>query len=617
MSDTPRTDSSGEDIRISIKPNFKQQDLVQNGMRITIQDLSYCVPSRNNRKETVYLLSNVSGFFQPAQMAALMGPSGSGKTTLLDILAGRKNTGTIEGTVMYSGQKATEQFLRRYAGYVEQFDTLLGMLTVEEMLLYTAELKRPVGESLAVKKAAVEELLQKLGLTACRKVVIGNPLTKGISGGQAKRTNIGIALITNPRVLLLDEPTSGLDSFTANEVMKVVKSLAQEGTTVCATIHSPTATTFTLFDSLLMLCGGRPVYFGPRSDRMVRYFLQCCPDLDKALAAPTQAEWLTDMITLKDREGEGGQLADHWAACDMKQEADKQLQAYMEDVEELPEAVQKELRVRSETVTPTWWAVKVLLKYRTGRNYRSPAFLASRVADKLIFSAVIFSLFWGLGGKATPGNVVNQAAVLFMLVSLPAFGAAAYTPSIVLERRLYLRERQDGLYRAIAYLSAKTLEELGLACLVTLAMSAASFYAIALQGSLALFWLVSFTTLAIGIVLAYFVAALAPSMDVANASLPCYIATLLYFAGFYLRLPDMPVYWRWYSRIDFLRYSWGALMVNQFEGSGVRYLGETPLQVFGLEGVDKWGNLGVLWAFWGVFFGGAWAALQFKRHEKR
>ena len=43
-------------------------------------------------------------------------------------------------------------------------------------------------------------------------------MAKGISGGQAKRTNIGIALITNPRVLFLDEPTSGLDSFTSNEV---------------------------------------------------------------------------------------------------------------------------------------------------------------------------------------------------------------------------------------------------------------------------------------------------------------------------------------------------------------------------------------------------------------
>lgn len=87
----------------------------------------------------------------------------------------------------------------------------------------------------------------------CRHVKIGNPLEKGISGGQAKRTNIGIALITSPRVLFLDEPTSGLDSFTANEVMTVVQGLAADRVTILATIHSPTAYAFSLFDSLMML----------------------------------------------------------------------------------------------------------------------------------------------------------------------------------------------------------------------------------------------------------------------------------------------------------------------------------------------------------------------------
>ncbi len=74
--------------------------------------------------------------------------------------------------------------------------------------------------------------------TLARDVVIGSAMVKGISGGQAKRTNIGIGLITNPRVLFLDEPTSGLDSYTSNEVMTVVKALVADGTTICATIVS-------------------------------------------------------------------------------------------------------------------------------------------------------------------------------------------------------------------------------------------------------------------------------------------------------------------------------------------------------------------------------------------
>ena len=93
------------------------------------------MPSNDNPKEVAYLLRDVSGYFQPGEMTALMGPSGSGKTTLLDVLAGRKTAGKTTGTLLFSGAKPSRAFLRRFTGYVEQFDTLLPVLTVEEMLL--------------------------------------------------------------------------------------------------------------------------------------------------------------------------------------------------------------------------------------------------------------------------------------------------------------------------------------------------------------------------------------------------------------------------------------------------------------------------------------------------
>ena len=137
-----------------------------------------------------------------------MGPSGSGKTTLLDVLAGRKTTGTTSGVVRFAGYPPTSSFLRRYAGYVEQFDTLLSIFTAREMLMYTAELKvqhlfsyfsdqptvcslqRPVAEPFASKKAAVDAILQKLGLEECQNVRIGDPLRRGISGGQVTSSTI-------------------------------------------------------------------------------------------------------------------------------------------------------------------------------------------------------------------------------------------------------------------------------------------------------------------------------------------------------------------------------------------------------------------------------------------
>lgn len=82
-----------------------------------------------------------------------------------------------------------------------------------------------------------------------------------------QRTNIGIALISDPRVLFLDEPTSGLDSYSANEVVELVKGLSQQGVTVVATIHSPTATAFAMFDRILMLARGRVCYFGDNTGK--------------------------------------------------------------------------------------------------------------------------------------------------------------------------------------------------------------------------------------------------------------------------------------------------------------------------------------------------------------
>eukprot|EP00195_Chlamydomonas_chlamydogama_P009759 CAMPEP_0202901782 /NCGR_PEP_ID=MMETSP1392-20130828/14649_1 /ASSEMBLY_ACC=CAM_ASM_000868 /TAXON_ID=225041 /ORGANISM="Chlamydomonas chlamydogama, Strain SAG 11-48b" /LENGTH=615 /DNA_ID=CAMNT_0049588397 /DNA_START=85 /DNA_END=1932 /DNA_ORIENTATION=+ len=587
------------------------------GLRITFKDLAYHVPSNTDKKERAYLLKGVSGWFEPHQMAALMGPSGSGKTTLLDVLAGRKNQGVIEGDLQFGGQKPSQQFLRRYTGYVEQFDTLIGILTVEEMLMYTAELKRSTSEPLAVKRDKVAEVLKKLALEGCRDVKIGNPLMKGISGGQAKRTNIGIALVTNPRVLFLDEPTSGLDSYTSNEVMTVVKKLVDDGTTICATIHSPTQYCFNLFDRLIMLVRGRVVYFGAAQGG-ARFAIEACPKVKQMSAGYNEAEFLVDLVTEADRQGKGAVIADNYDSSQLKRDNDAQLAHYMgEKHEALPEHIQKELAVKSSTVTPWWWGLKTLVKYRTSRNYQNPEFLGPRIGDKIFMGLLVMTLYLGIGDDFDPSNYINISAVLFMWVTLPAFGAAAYVPSLVLERNLFTRERNDGLYHVITYLLAKMVDELFLAAVASVGIAAFVFYGVRLQGNFACFWLVYYVTLCNGISLAYFIAAISPNLDVANALLPTYVVTLLFFAGFLFRLDDIPNYWKWYSYIDFMRYSFGAVMVNQFDEVDPPFQGTTVLGSFNMDGVDKWNYLGFLAIFFGVFFSLAWLVMSVKKYQTR
>jgi ABC-type multidrug transport system ATPase subunit len=227
---------------------------------VTFEAVRYTVKVKKAEK---VILDGISGVMPAGRMTALMGPSGSGKTTLLDVLAGRKTSGAIEGEVLFAGQKLARGALRNLTGYVEQFDTLIGELSVKQMLMYTAELKLTPATSRADKEVRVQRVITKLGLEGCADTTIGNVLQRGISGGQAKRVNIALALITQPRVLFLDEPTSGLDSHMANEVVQSLHALLAEGRTIVCTIHSPTSKAFALFDDLLVLKEGKLAFGGP------------------------------------------------------------------------------------------------------------------------------------------------------------------------------------------------------------------------------------------------------------------------------------------------------------------------------------------------------------------
>ncbi|EIE18756.1 ABC family transporter: multidrug, partial [Coccomyxa subellipsoidea C-169] len=489
---------------------------------------------------------------------AQMGPSGSGKTTLLDVLAGRKTVGQIHGDILFAGHKPSQAFLRRYTGYVEQFDTLLDNLTVDEMLMYTAELKCALSEKLAAKRAKVDSIIDQLALGGCRGVRIGNGLNRGISGGQCKRVNIGIALVTNPRVLFLDEPTSGLDSFTANEVMVVIKALLKTGMTICATIHSPTPSCFKLFDCMMILLRGKVVYAGPNVQS--EPFLQ---NLNTVYQQQyLQLHFFVPPFLRSSLRCCAGVTADSEGA----ENAPRDCHAVLLGRQNHPQGAGPPPAGSRLSVAKSACLLRL---YRMGRDFRDPAYLGPRVMDKLAVALLLMSLYWHIGKRNFGPNAVNIGAALFMWTILPGFAAAAYTPTLVQERPLFYRERSDGLYKSVTYLVAKLLEEVIVALVQSLIMSCIVFFPLALAGSWSLFWYTYFQTTVIGILLAYIIAALSPNMDVANGALPAYVVILLFFVGLLIRPQDQPSYWHWFQYIDFLHYAWVAQMVNQFENTQI------------------------------------------------
>jgi ABC-type multidrug transport system ATPase subunit len=100
-------------------------------------------------------------------------------------------------------------------------------------------------------------------------------VSKGISGGERKRLAIGVELLANPSVIMLDEPTTGLDAKVAHSVMATVRRIAvQQGKTVICTIHQPRSSIYYLFDHLMVLGGGKTLYFGPAGDAALARFTE-------------------------------------------------------------------------------------------------------------------------------------------------------------------------------------------------------------------------------------------------------------------------------------------------------------------------------------------------------
>jgi len=144
--------------------------------------------------------------------------------------------------------------------YVMQDDILFSYFTVEEAFTFAARLR--LQGSIGSQNQKCKTLMKELGLWDIRTTLVGGPMQKFISGGERKRTAIGVEMITDPQVLLLDEPTSGLDSFKAFTIVKFLKKQADKGKTVLATIHQPSSEAFIMFDKLILMCDGHIVYQG-------------------------------------------------------------------------------------------------------------------------------------------------------------------------------------------------------------------------------------------------------------------------------------------------------------------------------------------------------------------
>jgi putative ABC transport system ATP-binding protein len=180
-------------------------------------------------------LDEVNLTVNEGEFTSIMGPSGCGKSTLLHILGlidnpdGGKYFFLDEEVSRYS-ERQRAQLRKENIGFVFQSFNLIDELTVYENvelpLIYT---KTPADER-AKKVKAVLEKMDMAHRTS--------HFPQQLSGGQQQRVAVARAIVNSPNLILADEPTGNLDSEHGEEVMKILSSLNEEGTTIVMVTHS-------------------------------------------------------------------------------------------------------------------------------------------------------------------------------------------------------------------------------------------------------------------------------------------------------------------------------------------------------------------------------------------
>ena len=205
-------------------------------------------------------------------MTVIMGPSGCGstktfnlETTLMSILSGKiKQT---SGTINVSNTEVDITKITNIIGFVPQEDVMYRELTVRENIIHSARMRLPSTWTASEIEVLVDNVLEILNLSQVQHSIIGDEKVRGISGGQRKRVNIGMELVSTPLCLFLDEPTSGLDAAAALEITELLARISKIGVTVVAVIHQPRTEIFYKFDEgLLLTRAGKVAFWGPVLD---------------------------------------------------------------------------------------------------------------------------------------------------------------------------------------------------------------------------------------------------------------------------------------------------------------------------------------------------------------
>ncbi len=371
------------------------------------------------------LLDDVSFPLSERCLLGVIGPSGAGKSTLLGALTGMRPA--TAGSVLYDGRDLYANYaeLRHRIGLVPQENILHTQLSAHRALEYAAELRFPSDTSPAERTRRIGEVLGELSLTAH-----ADTRTSSLSGGQRKRVNVALELLTKPSLLFLDEPTSGLDPGLDMSVMEMMSALARDGRTVIVVTHS--VANLSVCDRLLVLVpGGKVAYFGSPADGLRHFGQPGWAQVFRAFEAEPDRDWAGEYRNSEycARYMTAPAQAEHPSAVALR-------------------AVPPPPKGRNRLAQLSTLVRRYLSVIASDRNYVGVLALLPIILGALVRAIPDPG---GLTGTSN-GNAIQVLLILVMGACL--IGVANAVRELVKERPIYTRERAAGLSPG-AYLGSK------------------------------------------------------------------------------------------------------------------------------------------------------------------
>ncbi|XP_066487778.1 broad substrate specificity ATP-binding cassette transporter ABCG2-like [Tiliqua scincoides] len=516
------------------------------------------------------ILKNLSGVLKPG-LNAILGPTGCGKSSLLDILATRKDPKGLTGEILINGAPQPPHF-KCMSGYVVQEDVVMGTLTVKENLQFSAALRLPLSMSNKEKQARVDQIIMELDLLKVADSKVGTQFIRGVSGGEKKRTSIGLELITHPTILFLDEPTTGLDASTANAVLMLLKRMSEQGKTIIFSIHQPRYSIFKLFDTLTLLAAGRLVYHGP-AENTLEYFRNLgyvCEPYNNP------ADFVLDIIngdstavsmSKTELDSINGAIATTLAEQFSKAHQFRKMKAELEQLS-LENQKKKTVYKAIPYTTPFFHQLKWVSK-RTFKNLiGNPQNSTAQICITTVLGLIVGAIFSGVKNDAS--GIQNRVGALFFLTTNQCLNSITTVELFITEKKIFIHEYISGYYRVSAYFFSKIVADMiPMRTLPGIILTCLDYFTIGFKPTAAAFFIMMITIILVSYTASSMSLAIATGHDVtsvANLLINICFVFMIIFSGLLVNLTTISSWLIWLKYFSIPRYGLNALQINEFTG---------------------------------------------------